>query len=586
MKKVFACLSAASLFVTTVSAQCFESNFGTQILTGDDTLSSVQPMNMTFPMGAATYDAIQFNTNGVAYLTNGTTLATGTSATGYSSSAATMVTNLRGAAGASPRIAVYWRDLNLTVANNGGVFLNNTTPGKIVLTWKNAVHFGQTSPVFTVQAQLLSTGEVRMYYDQRCNNTATCPIVGVSAGNAIADPLASNLLTGASSTSLIMYQTFGTLNTFNTFQNKSLSFVPNGSGGYTETSSDCVAAQHVTYGSGCVFRSATFYENFPANTIDLSNTSIRMTPDGSGNGYIITPGIGTNYTHTVPGLGLGDDQNSNFPLPVLFNYPGGSTGALTICSNGFIWMQPNVSTDFSPTTAEIFSNAARVMPMWCDGVPDGATNVNNVFAEVNAATNKAYVTWVNVPIFGGVGGTMNVQTEFDLTSGAIEFRYGSISCGNVSIVGWTPGSTLSTVNAGGKDLLVDVPAGFTVSSPEQSGLALAAAPAPVLGTSVTYTTNNIPSTASISLMLLSFQRVNPGLAIPGAPTCQQLIDLSATANYLLLPSAGTATQVLTLPNNPGLAGLPVAAQSFSLDATQNLLGVVSSNGVFSVLNAF
>jgi hypothetical protein len=44
--------------------------------------------------------------------------------------------------------------------------------------------------------------------------------------------------------------------------------------------------------------------------------------------------------------------------------------------------------------------------------------------------------------------------------------------------------------------------------------------------------------------------------------------------------------VLTLPNNPGLAGLPVAAQSFSLDATQNLLGVVSSNGVFSVLNAF
>ncbi|MEY3161378.1 MAG: hypothetical protein RIT25_1369, partial [Planctomycetota bacterium] len=387
MKNWLAPLCALSLLTAAASAQCYESNIGTQIGLGDDTLLPLQAMNMTFPMGASTYDACQINTNGAIFLTNGTTLGTGTTATGYSTSAATMVNNIRGAAGASPRIAAYWRDLNLTVGNNGGVFFNNTIPGKVVITWKNAVHFGQTTPVFSFQAQLFSTGEVRMYYDQNCNNTANTPIVGVSAGNAIADPGASNLLTGASSTSLIMYQTFATLNTFNTFRNKSLSFVPNASGGYTETSSDCVAAQHVLYGSGCVFRSATFYENFPANTIDLSNTSLRMTPNGAGTGYIITPGFGTNYTHTLPGLGLGDDQNGTLALPAPFNYPGGSTSTLTICSNGFIWMQTNASTDFSPTTGEIFSNAARVMPMWCDGVPDGATNVNNVFAEVNAATN-------------------------------------------------------------------------------------------------------------------------------------------------------------------------------------------------------
>lgn len=586
MKKWLASLCALSLLTAAASAQCFEANLGTLIGTGDDTLFGVQPLNFTFPMGASTYDACQINTNGAIYLTNGTTAATGTSSTGYSTIAATMVTNLRGAAGASPRVAVYWRDLNLTTANNAGVYINNTIPGKAVITWKNAVHYNQTTPVFTVQAQLFATGEVRMYYDQSCNNTANSPIVGVSAGNALADPGASNLLTGASSTSLIMYQTFSTLNTFNAFQNTTLSFVPNASGGYTETSSACVAAQHVNYGSDCVFRTATFYENFPANTIDLSNTSWRMAPNGVGTGYIITPGFGTWYTHTLPGLALGDDQNGTLTLPVPFNYHGGSTSTLTICSNGFIWMQTNASTDFSPTTGEIFSNGARVMPMWCDGVPDGATNVNNVFAEVDAATNKAYVTWVNVPIFAGVGGTMNVQTEFDLTSGAIQVRYGTISCGNTSIVGWTPGSTVSTVNPGSRDLSVDVAAGFTASIPEQRGMSLAAVPAPVLGTTVTYTTNEIPAAATLSLMLISFTRYNPGLAIPGAPTCQQLIDLSASASYLLLPAGGSATSALTLPSNPGLIGLPVAAQSFSLDPTQNLLGVVSSNGVYSILKNF
>lgn len=112
-----------------------------------------------------------------------------------------MVTNLRGTALLPPRVAAYWRDLNLTAGNNAGLFVNNTIPGKCVVTWVNAVHFGQTSPVFTARAQLFDTGEVRLFFSGTTQNTAICPIVGLSQGAAVAD--------AGVSTSKIVDQTFG-----------------------------------------------------------------------------------------------------------------------------------------------------------------------------------------------------------------------------------------------------------------------------------------------------------------------------------------------------------------------------------------
>jgi len=587
MNRFILSMTAIAAMSALASAQCFEANFGTSIGLGDDTLLAVTPMNITFPMGgiATSYTHVQPNTNGVIYLTNGAA-GVGTSATGYSTVAATMVTNLRGVAGNSPRIAVYWRDLNLTAANGAGVFVNNTIPGKCVVTWKNAVHFGQTTPIFTAQAQLWADGHVDMFYSATAQNTATCPIVGISSGNAIADPLASNLATGATSTTKIMYQTFATANTFAGFQNKTISFFPNGGGGYTETMAACVPAANSNYGSGCYNQSGTVYENFPANTVDLSGASIHMTPTGSG--YAFSAGTGTNFTHTVPGLGLTDDSVGTLALPVPFNYAGGSTSTLSICSNGYIWMQsPNTLADFSPTAAELFSNPTRLCPMWCDGLPDGATNIQNVFAEVDVPNNKAYVTWANVPIFGGVGGTMNVQVEFNLTSGEIEMRYGAISCGNVSIVGWAPGIGLSTLDVGSRDISATLAGGFVTTTPEVAALALAGSPAPVLGSTLTWTTSNIPAGAVISGHLLSFGQINPGvdLGFLGAPGCLQLVDLSLSSTSLLI-GGPTATNSFTIPNVGAYAGATLYAQSVSLVPGANALGAITSNGVKSFINSF
>jgi len=586
MNRILAPLSALALCAV-ASAQCFETNFGTQIGLGDDTLLAAQAIGFNFPMGATNYTHIIPNTNGCAFLHTGATGALGTTATGYSTSAATMLTNLRGAAGGAPRLAAYWRDLNLTAANSGAVWGNNSVAGRYVLTWRNAVHFGQTSPVFTFQMQIFDTGEVRYFYSGNTSNTAACPMVGVSQGGAIADPGISDLSVGAVgvSVSRIVYESFPTLNTFD-LQNKSIAFIPNAGGGYDVVPSPCVPAQNTNYGTGCPNISATAYENFPANTIDLSNASIRLTPTGVG--YAVTPGTtSTFYTHTVPGLALGDDANGTLALPTAFAYPGGSTSTLTICSNGFIWMQANTSTDFSPTVPELFSNAARLCPMWCDGVPDGATNVANVFAEVDAVANKAYVSYVNIPIFGGVGGTMNVQVELDLTSGAIEYRYGAISCGNACIVGWTPGTPLSTVNAGNIDISTQLAAGFSTSATEQVALALASTTPPIIGTAMTFTASNIPATAALSVYVCSAGQVNPGLDLGGigAPGCFAHVSLPEIfAQDILTNPTGTAA--LTIPNDPFFVGQQFFSQAVSFVSGANAFGMITSNGVRSVMNAF
>jgi hypothetical protein len=585
MNRILGSLSTLALCAV-ASAQCFETNFGTQIGLGDDTLLAAQAIGFNFPMNGVNHTHIIPNTNGVAFLHTAATGALGTTATGYSTSAATMLTNLRGAAGGAPRLAAYWRDLNFTAANSGAVWANNSVANRFVITWANGVHFGQTSPVFTVQMQIFSNGEVRYFYSGTTSNTALGVTTGVSNGGGIADPGASDLSAGSVGTSVspIVYQIFTALNTFD-LQNKSTAFTPNAGLGYDVAVTPCVPAQNVNYGTGCPNISATAYENFPANTIDMSNTSVRMTPTGTG--YLFTPGTGTNYTHTVAGLALGDDAVGTLALPTPFNYPGGTTSTLTVCSNGYIWMQsPNTLADFSPTNAELFTGAARLMPMWCDGVPDGVANVANVFAEVDAINNKAYVSWLNIPIFGGVGGTMNVQCELDLASGAVEYRYGAISCGNTCIIGWAPGTGASVVDAGSIDFSARLAAGFQSTSPEQRALALTSATAPVIGSAVTFTTNEIPATG-LSFYLVSAGQYNPGLdlGIIGAPGCQAYITLPELLSSLQI-GAPSATSTYTIPNDPFFIGVSIYSQAVAVDPTANAFGFITSNGVASTLNAF
>jgi hypothetical protein len=207
-----------------------------------------------------------------------------------------------------------------------------------------------------------------------------------------------------------------------------------------------------------------------------------------------------------------------------------------------------------------------------------------VFAEVDAINNKAYVSWLNMPIFGG--GTMNVQCELDLTSGVVEYRFGAISCSTPSIVGWTPGRVASVIDAGSIDISTRIVGSFQTTTPEQRALRLSTATNPIIGSTMTFTTNEIPATG-LSFYLLSAGQYNPGLdlGVIGAPGCNAYITLPEILSSLQIGSP-SATSNLTIPNDSFFAGIAIYSQAVALDPSANAFGFITSNGVRSYLNAF
>lgn len=469
-----------------------------------------------------------------------------------------------------------------------------TAPNQIfVAQWQGWKRFGST--LTTVKDMTLNfqirlheaTGTVEVAYGNCSPGTgvtyATVSQVGLR-GPTNAFPTNINNRLNVKGTSDWATSTAGTANSsgevFNTAAPANV--IPNGLT-YLWTLPTGVPATTQVYGTGCYKRSATAYELF--GTFDLAGGAAMLLPNGNG-GYTAIPSAPTAFVHTVPGLALTDDSIGTLTLPTAFTYPGGSTTALDICSNGYIWMQsPNTLADFSPSAAELFSNPARFCPLWCDLLPDGATNLNNVYAEVDAPNNKAYVTWSNVPTFTA-GGTVNMQVEFDLVTNAINVTWGAITLPAItSLVGWTPGTGFSTVDAGSMDLSSSLP--FSTSAAESLPLSMTASANPVLGTNVTYTTSNIPAAAILSAHFISLIQVNPGvdLGFMGAPGCFQYVDLNLGASTLLFGSP-TATATIGVPNNPAMVGLPLSNQAASLVPGVNALGAITSNGVKSTLGNF
>jgi hypothetical protein len=76
MNRILPLLSSVA-FCVAASAQCFETNFGTQIGLGDDTLLAAQAIGFNFPMAGVNHTHIIPNTNGAAFLHTAATGALG-----------------------------------------------------------------------------------------------------------------------------------------------------------------------------------------------------------------------------------------------------------------------------------------------------------------------------------------------------------------------------------------------------------------------------------------------------------------------------------------------------------------------------
>jgi hypothetical protein len=597
--------AALPLLAAAANAQCFVSQFGTLVGTGDDVVFAPQAMNITFPLGglSATYTHAEISTNGVVYLSNGG--ATGGTNSGYPSQA-----TFAGAAGQAPRIAPMWTDLELTVGNNAGVYFNDTIPGRFVITWANAWEWNTTAPIFTVQCQLFANGDVTFTYGPNAQSTAADVTAGVSAGNGVAIAADVDLSTGGN-TATGQYMRELTLAGAFDLGGKSVTFTP-AAGGFVETAGPCVTAYHDTYGKGCYDISDSFYQFFADSAgvpAALNGQSLTLTPAGSS--YLAIWGGGTYAPPpaTASALTVGDDGETTVAPSVPLSTPTGPVTLLYVHGNGMVSHAANngiAPVSYVPDAAGFLDAPATGFFSWHDyntsEVGSGAVKYHEATVGSDVI---AYVTWDDVESYASpeTQNRSTLQFQLNLSTGIVTMVWvamdgnASSAYGSAHLVGWGPVGP--SANGGSLNLATALP---LVTSPSNVlSMAMSAAPNPIstttTGTTVTYTATNVPPfspTAGVyvSMHILSLGQVATGLDLGflGAPGCNAYVT---TLDYTQANVGFTSTAAYTFAVPPGVpAGTQIYSQTAalitpnSLPNGQNAFGLTVSNGVLSYISQF
>lgn len=356
--------------------------------------------------------------------------------------------------------------------------------------------------------------------------------------------------------------------------------------GYTTQSG---AAAQKTLGHGCTGRSASVFETFANGTNDLANKTVSFTRNVDGGWDVaVTPGS-TIVPPTGTGLALDDDSiSSTLTLPFPFQHPGTPTAGIVVDANGSIAVTGSVFSCKGGTADVMYAHATtRLCPAAMDLVPDGANNVDNVFAHVHPTDPSTYlVTWRNVPCAGSPSARSTFQVAL-IDNGSddrVEFRYGALqnavaATNGAMFVGYCRGYGSERASS------VDLTSG--VSAPaERLPLELAIGTRPVLGQNVLHFTRNVPPTAPLTLFVLGLAPL-PGLdlAVIGAPGCEAWLALPELFSTLQAPGVPITTAVL-IPTDPVFAGLVFRSQVVALDPTANAAQVTTSNALESTIGLF
>lgn len=367
--------------------------------------------------------------------------------------------------------------------------------------------------------------------------------------------------------------------------------------GFELASTPVVAAVHTPYGAGCYAQSDSFYAYFPdaaAAATALTGQSMRMLP-AAGNQYMVVWGGGTFVAPTFAATPLlfapnNDDGTATIVLPAPIPVAGGLATSLVVHSNGSVWVGDNLPAlqpnDYTPRRAGMLAAPHTGFWSWHDYTPSEAGS-GPVLLDISPF-GDVRVTWQDVeslPL-----GTVNRSTmQFQIdTSGAVTWVWQNIDANTTSpygsshLVGYSPGGP--SVDGGSLTLSTSLPVHTAVG---MLPLALSAAPAPMPGTVVTYTTTNIPEAAPgtgiyLGAVILSLAQ-SPGfdLGFLGAPGC--LLHVASTDLMLTMVGA-TSTQPTTfsIPMGAPLGThLYVQAAALVLPGTINAFGLTTSNGVQS-----
>jgi hypothetical protein len=557
-----------------ITGPCYQPSLGANLALTDDSVAVGLPLGFNFPMpGGGSTPVISVSSNGFVWL--GTRADPGC----CNGDVAKLITQ-------TARIAPLWLDLD--PGAGGAVWFNalpasGGLPASAVVTWDSVPEFG-TSAVATFQLQLFADGSFVTFYDSRIATgqlpLAHVALVGVSqGGNAVANnydisaAVGSPIDTGANPT---FYEDFQWQGAFD-LQASVWTCVPNGQGGYIlAEKAGCSFASVQRFGRGCP-QPALVYELFDGlNPLDLANTALEFAPIGGG-AYVATPATGF-FTGYVNQQVFGDDDvQGPFALPFAFAYPGGSTTAIDISSNGFLWLQGGSNNDprcCDGDPSRFVYDPASICGLWMDLFPPGAPAAGGIFFDVVGGA-EAHITWVDVPEYGLAG-----SNTFQITlrsNGSFRLSWGNVAnFTHACLVGFSGGGL--GIDPGPTDLTQGVfatpPAGNPLQLDAQTGSR------PLLGGVFTMEIGGIDPAAVLGLLVLGFtQYPDPGIDLGplGMPGCALYASLDSVQ---AVPLAGMPTPVaLAAPANPALAGVLLQAQAATLTPGATPLGLVASNGL-------
>lgn len=379
-----------------------------------------------------------------------------------------------------------------------------------------------------------------------------------------------------------------------------------GPGGYT----DPIGSHVESTGAACGADAQSFYQAFGQEDFDLRGpgSSLMLTPDNSlaPTRYIVTAGsLAPDLSPAALGAGppsIGDDSVVSFAPGFTLQFPGGNTGTLSACVNGYVWLGSNTTGDFSPTIAEFLNSMARLLPCWMDfhagrntATHPGAGMYINVDLSGGPGNTRAVITWKDVGEFAVslAGVSVNTWQVIVHENGSIEFRYGAMNGfrRGGGITGFSRGGTPTSlaVDPGSRDLSIEVP---FVTAPE--GAAGSAAPRlsvnvrPTLGVPgpvvLNHTLANLsPTTTLMAFVMVAFSPVFPGTPLPlGDPGC--LVNLAGPVVWSSAVLPGTTFTDLGVPLPLGLSpdgsgwmGTTVYTQGITLEFDGVNLSTLSSN---------
>jgi hypothetical protein len=108
----------------------------------------------------------------------------------------------------------------------------------------------------------------------------------------------------------------------------------------------------------------------------------------------------------------------------------------------------------------------------------------------------------------------------------------------------------------------------------------------LFGTTAALNTTNVPPGSPVSMTVLSFVQISPGIDLGGigAPGCSQYVG---NGPDVLIPAPlGGFTVNLPIPNVPAFAGQALFVQSAAMATGLNPLGVITSNGLALLVGNF